>query len=71
MVICRFLLVLFTASSLIATICCIMMSPHFPQTDRDETEDDVFDQPELLVETEIDIMYHGNGSYVTSSLTLE
>ena len=66
----RFLLVLFTASSLIATICCIMMSPHFPQTDKDETEDDVFDQPELLVETETE-SYHGNASYLTASVKME
>ena len=66
----RFLLVLFTASSLIATICCIMMSPHFPQTDKDETEDDVFDQPELLVETETE-PYQGNASYLTASVMME
>ena len=42
----RFLLIVFTASSLIATICCILMSPHFPDTTgdlMDVDEDDVFD----------------------------
>ena len=42
----RFLLIVFTASSLIATICCILMSPHFPDTTgdlMDVDEDDVYD----------------------------
>ena len=42
----RFLLIIFTASSFIATICCIMMSPHFPDTTgdlMDVDEDDVYD----------------------------
>ena len=42
----RFLLIIFTASSFIATICCILMSPHFPDTTgdlMDVDEDDVFD----------------------------
>ena len=70
----RFLLILFTASSLIATVCCIMMSPHFPESDGDHSEDDVFDQHEELVETDYDNYhdnyhddnYHGNDSTYTS-----
>ena len=59
----RFLLILFTASSVIATVCCIMMSPHFPQSDGDHSEDDVFDQHEELLETDIYYdNYHGNDS---------
>ena len=35
----------FTTSSLIATVSCIMMSPHFPEREADTGgEDDVFDQ---------------------------
>ena len=35
----------FTTSSLIATVSCIMMSPHFPERESDTGgEDDVFDQ---------------------------
>ena len=49
----RFLLILFTALSLIATVCCILMSPHFPQSDKDDTEDDVLDKKEFFMETEI------------------
>ena len=43
----RFLLFVFSTSSFVATICCIMMSPHFPDHGTDEGgEDDVFDQPD-------------------------
>ena len=46
----RFLLGLFTGSSLIATICCILMSPHFPENEASDEndEDDVFDQPDVF-----------------------
>ena len=36
-----------------------MMSPHFPESDGDHSEDDVFDQHEELVETDYD-NYHDN-----------
>ena len=51
-----------------------MMSPHFPESDGDHSEDDVFDQHEELVETDYDNYhdnyhddnYHGNDSTYTS-----
>ena len=53
----------FTTSSLIATVSCIMMSPHFPESDGAQSEDDVFDQHEELLETDIYYdNYHGNDS---------
>merc|ERR1712227_810319 len=62
----RFLLVVFTLSSFIATICCIMMSPHFPETRDDESgEDDVFDQDDAYEDfTYLDVEeYKQNYSY--------
>ena len=45
-----------------------MMSPHFPQSDGDHSEDDVFEQHEELLEMETDIYdnnYVGNDSTST------
>ena len=67
-------MIVFTASSIIATVCCIMMSPHFPQSDGDHSEDDVFDQHEELLEPDLIYYdsshdnYHGNDSTYTTSL---
>ena len=51
-----------------------MMSPHFPQSDGDHSEDDVFDQHEELMEPDLIYYdsshdnYHGNDSTYTTSL---
>ena len=48
-----------------------MMSPHFPESDGDQSEDDVFDQHEELVETDYDNYqdnYHGD-NYNSSDST--
>ena len=63
----RFLLIVFTASSIVATICCIMMSPHFPEkeTNDESGEDDVFDQPDAFEDFSYEdfLEYHQNYSY--------
>ena len=50
-----------------ATICCIMMSPHFPEkeTNDESGEDDVFDQPDAFEDFSYEdfLEYHQNYSY--------
>ena len=65
-------IVVFTLSSLIATICCIMMSPHFPETRDDESgEDDVFDQDDAYEDFSFLDIEEYNQNYSYSFYTLD